>query len=151
MKKVTFMMIACAALMASCNGNKTNTAANGAAADSAATDTAAAGADSTVYEGMLPAADVEGIRYHVVLNGDSTFALNEAYMETETKVGENENYSGKTETISKDGSTYYKLAMGKNDALMLKVLNDSTLRVVGPDFREAVAAEGMNYDLKLKK
>lgn len=149
MKKITFTMIACAALMASCNGNKTNTTA--AAADSAATDTAAVMTDSTVYEGMLPAADVEGIRYHVVLNGDSTFALNEAYMETETKVDESENYSGKIQTISKDGSTYYKLAMGKNDALMLKVLNDSTLRVVGPDFREAVATKGMNYDLKLMK
>lgn len=146
MKKLTFAVIACAALMASCNGNKTNTAA--ATADSAAADTTAA--DSMVYEGTLPAADCDGIRYRVALANDTTmgFSLSETYL---TEKPETTNYNGVAEKIEKDGKTYYKLGEGKDANLFVKVVDDSTLRVVGQDLAEAEAVKGMNYDLKLAK
>ena len=68
MKKIMFMVAACAAMVA-CNNGKTT--ANNEGADSAVQDSAVAG-DSAVYEGLTPAADVAGIKYRVALAKDSS-------------------------------------------------------------------------------
>ncbi len=154
MKKVLFMIAACAAMVA-CNNGKT--AKNVEPADSAATDTTAAMTDSTVYEGMTPAADCAGIKYHLALATDSTngFSATESYMESDTEAKSTESYTGKYEIVKKDvngkENTYYTFEFGKDHKVNFLVANDSTLRMVNADFEEAVAKEGMSYDLKLKK
>ncbi|GAB6983033.1 hypothetical protein JCM15908A_14080 [Prevotella dentasini JCM 15908] len=146
------MVAACAAMVA-CNNGKTT--ANNESSDTTAADTVAA--DSAIYEGMTPAADVYGIKYRVALAQDSTngFSLSEAYMKSETEIDTASNYNGKYEIVKKDvngkSNTYYQFALGADDKATFLVLNDSTLRMVNSDFEEAVAKEGMNYDLKLQK
>ncbi|WP_025003188.1 copper resistance protein NlpE N-terminal domain-containing protein [Prevotella dentasini] len=152
MKKIILMVAACAAMVA-CNNGKTT--ANNESSDTTAADTVAA--DSAIYEGMTPAADVYGIKYRVALAQDSTngFSLSEAYMKSETEIDTASNYNGKYEIVKKDvngkSNTYYQFALGADDKATFLVLNDSTLRMVNSDFEEAVAKEGMNYDLKLQK
>ena len=81
MKKIMFMVAACAAMVA-CNNGKTT--ANNGGADSSAQDSTAAAGDSAVYEGLTPAADVAGIKYRVALAKDSSkgFNVSEAYMKS---------------------------------------------------------------------
>ncbi len=82
MKKIMFLVAACAAMVA-CNNGKTT--ANNEGADSAVQDSAAAG-DSAVYEGLTPAADVAGIKYRIALAKDSSNALSNVYAKmNETK------------------------------------------------------------------
>ncbi|MCR5077158.1 MAG: copper resistance protein NlpE [Prevotella sp.] len=152
MKKIMLLVAACAAMVA-CNNGKTT--ANNESNDTTAQDTAVA--DSAVYEGMTPGADVFGIKYRVALAEDSTngFSLSEAYMESETETDTVSNYNGKYEVVKKNvkgkDNTYYQFVLGKDNEVNFLVLNDSTLRMVNSDFEEPVAAEGMSYDLKLKK
>ncbi len=148
MKKVTLMLVACAAFIASCNnGKKTEPAAN----------TKVEATDSTVYEGLTPAADTYGIRYRLALTSDSamSFNLTQSYMKSETKVEKTYNYSGKvislTKTVNGAEKSYYRLPTEPNDTINFLVLNDSTLRMVNDQFEEPVTAQGMNYDLKLVK
>ena len=67
------MILAATALLASCNNNKNGNATppandSTAVADSSGADTTAAATDSLVYEGMVPAADCEGIRYRIAMD-----------------------------------------------------------------------------------
>ena len=152
MKKIFLMVAACAAMVA-CNNGKTAT--NNDSKDTANADTTAA--DSAVYEGMTPAADVAGIKYRIALANDSTngFSIAEAYMKSDTESDTVYNYTGKYNVVKKDpngkNNTYYQFALGKDNRLTFLVLNDSTLRMVSDDFTEPATAKGMNYDLKLKK
>ncbi len=156
MKKIIFMVAACAAMVACKNGNTTANADKANGTDSVTTDSMMA--DSAIYEGVTPAADVEGIKYNLALATDSTngFRLTESYMKSETEVASTENYTGKYAVVEKKdkdgkGKTYYQFPTGKSDKMTFLVLNDSTLRMVNSDFEEAVATKDMNYDLKLKK
>lgn len=150
MKKTTFILFACAAIMASCNEGKKATPV-------ATDDTVAAAVDSVVYEGMTPAADCHGINYRLAMSQDSTtgFNLNQSYMKSETEVDTSFNYNGTaiavTKTIDGKENNYFKLPLAENDTLCFMVLNDSTLRMVNAEFEEPVKAEGMSYDLKLVK
>lgn len=153
MKKVILLVAACAAMVA-CNNGKTTT--NAESKDSTAQDSVAA--DSSVYEGMTPAADVAGIKYHVALAKDSTngYSVSEAYMKSDTEVDTTYSYTGKYKVVEKDvkgkKNTYYQFELGKGNTTNLLVVNDSTLRLVNSDFEEpAVNGKDMNYDLKLKK
>ena len=153
MKKIMFLVAACAAMVA-CNNGKTT--ANNESNDSAAQDTAVAG-DSAVYEGMTPAADVAGIKYRVALAKDSSngFSVVESYMKSNTEADTTYNYTGKYQVIKKDvkgkSNTYYQFELGKDNKTNFLVVNDSTLRLVNSDFEEpAVNSKDMNYDLKLK-
>lgn len=150
MKKTVIALFAIAALMASCNNGKTNTAAT--AGDSIAADSTVA-QDSMVYEGLTPAADVFGIRYRLALAADSTkgYSLKEDYMDSETEVKQSFESNGTYEQTEKDGKTYIKVGADKDNALNFLQLNDSTLRMVNSELEEPVATEGMNYDLKLVK
>lgn len=148
MKKTALFLFACAAMIAACNNSKTTTTA-------AENDTTAM--DSTVYEGMTPAADTHGINYRLAMAQDSTmgFALTQSYMKSETEVDTTFHYNGvavsATKNVNGKDNSYYKLPLAKNDTLYFMVLNDSTLRMVNADFEEAVKTEGMSYDLKLVK
>ena len=128
MKKILMIL---AALLASCNNNKNgnaNAVANDSTAvnDSNATGSTKAAGDSLVYEGMVPAADCEGIRYRVAMDAaKKNFSMKEDYMETEKKVKE----------------TFYET--GK-----IAPVDGNTLRLVNEDLEEGVAG---NYDLKLSK
>ncbi|EFA43763.1 hypothetical protein HMPREF0645_1777 [Hallella bergensis DSM 17361] len=146
MKKTTFILFACAAIMAACNESKKATPV-------ATEDTVAV--DSVVYEGMTPAADCHGINYRLAMSQDSTmgFNLNQSYMKSETEVDTSFNYNGTaiavTKTIDGKENNYFKLPLEENDTLFFMVLNDSTLRMVNAEFEEPVKTEGMSYDLKL--
>ena len=153
MKKIMFLVAACAAMVA-CNNGKTT--ANNEGADSTARDSVAAG-DSAVYEGLTPAADVAGIKYRVALAKDSTngFSVSESYMKSDSEVDTVYNYTGNYQVVEKDvkgkKNTYYQFELGKDNKTNFLVVNDSTLRLVNSDFEEpAVNTKDMNYDLKLK-
>ena len=153
MKKVMFLVAACAAMVA-CNNGKTT--ANNEGTDSAVQDSAAAG-DSAVYEGLTPAADVAGIKYRVALAKDSSngFSVSESYMKSASEADTVYNYTGKYQVVEKDvkgkKNTYYQFELGKDNKTNFLVVNDSTLRLVNSDFEEpAVNTKDMNYDLKLK-
>lgn len=148
------LLVAACAAMVACNNGKTT--ANKETSDSTCLDSVAA--DSAIYEGMLPAADVSGIKYRIALATDSThgFSASEAYMRSETEADTVYNYTGKYQIIKKDikgkSNTYYQLELGKDNKTNFLVLNDSTLRMVNTDFEEPdVQTKGMSYDLKLKK
>lgn len=149
MKKVILFAVACA-LLTACGKGKT--AGNAEGVDSL--DSVAA--DSAVYTGVLPAADVFGIRYRLALAQDSTngFTLTEEYLKSENEVEKTFSFAGKAETKKdeKDAAkTYYVLNTGKADETYnFLVLNDSTLRMVSDDLKEA-AGSALNYDLKLQK
>ncbi len=154
MKKIMFMVAACAAMVA-CNNGKTT--ANNGGADSSAQDSTAAAGDSAVYEGLTPAADVAGIKYRVALAKDSSngFSVSEAYMKSASETDTVYNYTGKYQIVKKDvkgkPNTYYQFELGKDNETNFLVVNDSTLRLVNSDFEEpAVNTKDMNYDLKLK-
>ena len=153
MKKIMFLVAACAAMVA-CNNGKTT--ANKEGADSAVQDSAAAG-DSAVYEGLTPAADVAGIKYRVALAKDSSngFSVSESYMKSASEADTVYNYTGKYQVVEKDvkgkKNTYYQFELGKDNKTNFLVVNDATLRLVNSDFEEpAVNTKDMNYDLKLK-
>ena len=153
MKKIMLMVAACAAMVA-CNNGKTT--ANNESKDS--TQDSSVAADSAVYEGMTPAADVAGIKYRVALAQDSTngFSVSESYMKSDTEADTTYNYTGKFQIVKKDvkgkSNTYCQFELGKDNKTNFLVVNDSTLRLVNSDFEEpAVNSKDMNYDLKLKK
>lgn len=150
MKKIMFLAMACA-MFAACqqNGKKAN-AENG-------TDSTTVAADSSVYEGLTPAADVAGIRYRVALANDSTngYNLTMTYVKSEKDTkGQTFNYAGKAELVTKTVKgkevKAYKLAEDKGNAVYFKQVNDSTLRMVNDALEEAEGSTG-SYDLKLAK
>uniref|UniRef100_A0AB33JGP3 Copper resistance protein NlpE N-terminal domain-containing protein n=2 Tax=unclassified Prevotella TaxID=2638335 RepID=A0AB33JGP3_9BACT len=148
MKKTFIMLLAAGALIASCQP-KSKTGAN-----SESVDSVAAVADTTVFEGTIPAADGPGIRYTVKLANDSTagFAVAETYLEAENGKDQTTNYTGKAENVEKtvDGKQVkgLKLQLGEGNELYFTQPNDSILRMVSAELQES--ATGLSYDLKKK-
>lgn len=138
MKKLVILSAALLALTA-CSGNKP-TAQNDSRAK-----------DSTIYEGLVPAADAFGINYRMALANDGTkgFALDEAYMKDSLTADTILHYEGTAADTTVKGKKYCVLKVKGSDTYRFKIVNDSTLRLVGSDFEEA--ASGLPYDLKLKK
>ena len=153
MKKI-LMILAATALLASCNNNKNGNATppandSTAVADSSGADTTAAATDSLVYEGMVPAADCEGIRYRVAMDAaKKNFSMKEDYMETEKKVKETFYETGKIAPYEKAGKKALKFTTTGNDSYYFLAVDGNTLRLVNEDLEEGVAG---NYDLKLAK
>lgn len=158
MKKIVYCLAVALALVA-CNGKNTG---KGAAADSTAVaadsdstaqkaDSAAQGGDSLVFTGTLPAADCDGIRYHLALDQQKkNFTLKEDYMESADKVKDTFYEKGTVAEISKDGKKALKLDTGKKgDELYFLEKDATTLTLVSEDLEESVT-EG-NYNLKLEK
>ena len=148
------MILAATALLASCNNNKNGNATppandSTAVADSSDADTTAAATDSLVDEGMVPAADCEGIRYRVAMDAaKKNFSMKEDYMETEKKVKETFYEAGKIAPYEKAGKKALKFTTTGNDSYYFLAVDGNTLRLVNEDLEEGVAG---NYDLKLAK
>ena len=82
------------------------------------------------------------------------FRLTTIYLQAENGKDQTSESKGKYEVVKKTVAgkegTFYKLpASDGSGETILKVVNDSTLRLVNSDFQEA--ASKLNYDLKLKK
>ena len=138
------MILAVAALFASCNSNKNgnaNAVANDSTAvnDSNATGSTKAAGDSLVYEGMVPAA---------MDAAKKNFSMKEDYMETEKKVKETFYETGKIAPYEKAGKKALKFTTTGNDSYYFLTVDGNTLRLVNEDLEEGVAG---NYDLKLAK
>ena len=147
------VLLAAGVAFAACQNNG-KTAANAGANDSTANDSAAT--DSVVYEGRVPAADGPGIKYQLACVNDSSkgFRLTTTYLQAEKGKDQVSESKGKYEVVKKTVAgkegTFYKLPTSDGSGeTVLKVVNDSTLRLVNSDFEEA--ASKLNYDLKLKK
>ena len=134
--KTKLCLLAMPIIFAAC-GNKGQNATQPETTDSVTTD-------STVYAGQVPAAA-----------NDSThgFRLTSTY--TVGKEGEKQTFqeNGNLELIEKeiDGKKleFYKLKLGKDAGeLILKKVDDNTLRLVNDEFKEAESK--LNYDLKKK-
>ena len=125
--KTKLCLLAMPIIFAAC-GNKGQNATQPETTDSVTTD-------STVYAGQVPAADGPGIDYEIAIANDSThgFRLTSTY------------------TVGKEGKKleFYKLKLGKDAGeLILKKVDDNTLRLVNDEFKEAESK--LNYDLKKK-
>lgn len=157
MKKIVYCLAVALALVA-CNGKNTG---KGAAADTTAVaadsdstaqkaDSVAAG-DSLVFTGTLPAADCDGIRYHLALDQQKKhFTLKEDYMESADKVKDTFYEKGTVAEIAKDDKKALKLDTGtKGDELYFLEKDANTLTLVSEDLEESVT--GGNYNLKLEK
>lgn len=148
MKKLAFMFAA-AAMFAACQ-QKGNTSANTENADSLATDsTEMTVADTLVYEGEGPAADGT-YKYSLAIYGENPtecdyeqIAVTHEGTQTMAKT------TGLASIIEKDGKKYIRVSENKMDSVTFLQLDDTTLRLVSPEFEEA--ASGINTDLKLKK
>lgn len=140
---MTWMIVACAAMMASCNNGKTTAPAD-------ATDTVSTTTDTLTYKGEGPAAD-GSYEYTLSLYGDSIKEC--SYLEVGVTPQGRDTVAmttGVANVLAKDGKTYYRISANKEDSVTFLQLNDTTLRLVGNDFRQA-GMEGMNTDLKLTK
>ncbi len=79
-----YLAVIAAAMMVSCNGKKTaqdeTTNDSVSVADSVSTDVDLAAVAGT-YEGTLPAADCPGIKTVLIINADSTYQLQQDYID----------------------------------------------------------------------
>ena len=157
MKKTFFVSAAAVALLslAACSGNK-----------SASDQTVAEETSKNVtYDGILPAADCDGIRYTLNLDyagdNDGSYKLDQIYLIVDKTVpsGYKDKASFKSEgnfaVESKDAKKYIKLTeAAKPDAtpevMYFLVDSDSTLTMVNADL-EVSTSPGLNYTLKLEK
>ncbi|MCD8167113.1 MAG: copper resistance protein NlpE [Bacteroides sp.] len=157
MKKIVLMTITAALLMA-CGGSKEKKHTGDTDfVDSLASiiSTAIADSHTRVYEGTLPGADVEGIRYRLALTNVDQDYLG-SYRLDLTYIGAD---NGKDKTFSEDGQFVAKKGLADNedaivyhlvpdrgdDDLYLLVKNDSTLTLLGEDM--SIPDSQFNYDL----
>ncbi len=159
MKKIVWITVTAALLMA-CGGSKEKkTTGETGFVDSLSSIVRRVIADSEtrIYEGILPGADTEGIRYQLALtyvdqDYIGSYQLNRVYMGAE---------DGKDKTFSEDGQFSAKRGIpanedavvyhlipdrGEND-LYLLVKNDSTLTLLDNDM--GIPESQFNYDLIL--
>lgn len=144
--KTKLTLLALPLLFAACSQNA-KTTANVENMDSAV-------ADTFYFEGTVPAADGPGIKYEIALANDSTngFSLSSTYLAEEGKE-ETFRRTGVAEVLKKtvDGkeATFYRFPA--NDGVsddIFKCVDDSTLRMVNAEFKEA--GNPADYDLKKK-
>lgn len=152
MKKVMMIAAVCAALVACKNTGKT--ASDVTKTDSTMQDSTAG--DSVRYEGMVPAADCEGIRYNIsIAANDSTVGYSMKATYVGTKDGDRTfETTGKVEHINetvdgKEVEVYKLVGKTKNDDTYLLVVSDSIMRLVGADLKGNFE-NAEKYNLKLK-
>ncbi|WP_455497437.1 copper resistance protein NlpE N-terminal domain-containing protein [Coprobacter sp.] len=111
-----------------------------------------------IYEGVLPAADVPGIKYVLKVfsrrhSGDGTFILEQTYLGT----GETDNTfttTGKRYTLRGDAkdvnaTVWQMVSDDGNEILNFLYENDSTLVLLNKDLERSDS--GLNYSLRLIK
>ena len=145
MKKLVIALAACAFFAACQQKGKGVVNAN----ESEATMADSVQHDTLVYEGEGPAADGT-YKYTLSLYGDS---INECAFEevgiTQKGTDTLARTTGLVAFHNHGGKKYLRVQEHKEDSLTFLQLNDSTLRLVSNDFKEA--GSGLNADLKLKK
>lgn len=165
MKRV-FIAAAAAALIASSCGSRGNTSAGTMAAESESTPLLAANGHTPgdlqtyIYEGILPGADVPGVKYRLVLqemerDSLATYTLTTTYQDAEDGQDRTFSDSGTVTTLIgiPDDSTaiaYRLVSAGPGHATIhFLAEGDSALTMVGDDFTRAVS--GLNYTLKKER
>lgn len=161
MKKLLFVFVA-AAMIVSCQskGNKMEMVSE------SETDSLAMLNDSTLgdwqtftYEGMLPAADAEGINYLLTIQEQDNDSIGD-YTLTMTYIGTKD---GKNQTMTSKGKgNVMKGVPGNNNIIVYQLIpedggetmnfiaeGDSALTMVGKDFKKAMSK--LNYTLKKMK
>lgn len=114
------------------------------------TESEACSKDTTVYVGLLPAADCDGIAFRVALAGDSLKGCHVTSTYKGTWDGDvTFTQTGHYEEMVTDSNRYYRLTCDNDEAYFL-ILDDSTLRMVNSFLEEPVVTEGMSYDLKME-
>ncbi len=162
MKKIVLMAgVALATLgFASCDSNKTTNAADATAV------TAQEKNVDAVYTGVLPAADLDGVRYTLLLDYDNKdkdgdYTLVETYIKADTAatlgyVDVNSYVSEGDFTVEqKDGKSYLKLVKDAKDSstgsadspLFFVIDSDSAITLANQNL-EVSTTPGMNYTLK---
>lgn len=119
--KMTLIVLASAALLASCGGNAQKKAADGAAQATETVDmhNAENALDyAGVYKGTIPAADCPGIEVTLTLKADGTYTEHDKYLERDSEFDDEGGYSvvGNLLTLtpaSGEGVTYYKVGENK--------------------------------------
>lgn len=132
-----------AILLASCAGNSDKKS------DSESIQNMPVITDETVtavsFEGLIPAADTEGIEYLVDLDGNGNFKM------TQTPKGDNavaQTTNGTYTQETSDGNvTFYQL-VSPTDTTYFVVSSDTTIDLVGPDLKPADS--GLKYTLTKK-
>lgn len=128
------------------------------------------GDEKVVYTGVLPAADVDQVRYTLTLDYDDDntakgdYDLIETYQQTDTvapgsvKDVKNVRSEGDFTVLTKDSSKYIKLVPDAKDSdasadttpMYFLVENDSTIVLVNSDLQKSVNTE-LNYTLTRTK
>lgn len=178
MKKTIYYisLAAVLAVMASCKGNceKACTGKAENTKDVQCEKKSCVKDDKRTYSGIIPAADVSGIRYILTLDYDDDnpikgeYTLKEIYIETDSadSKGEHETKKFKSEgdftiesgTGNKEGKRYLKLLQDYKDSakgtnagpIYFEIGSDTTLTMVNSQL-EPSANPQLNYTLKLCK
>jgi copper homeostasis protein (lipoprotein) len=95
---------------------------------------------STLFEGTLPCADCEGIRYRLLLRPDSVFFLRQTYLGKDTLDSDDIGRWHLDETAH-----LVRLRSNRDQPLSLRVLKSDTLRVL--DLYEHDIVSDLNYSL----
>lgn len=146
MKKTLLLLVVCT--MATACKKETPTAA-GAVAD-VETVFAAERSDSLIYMGEESVENAPAVRYRLAFSKAHRlhYAFTMYYRNPQNGNEETFSHTGVAKEARGQYGTGYKLDFGKNEApLYLKVMGDSTLRLVAEDFSEGIAA---TTDLKLQ-
>ena len=161
MKKLLFVLVA-AALVVSCQskGNKAEITSE-SMEDSVfmVNDSTIGELQTYTYEGLLPAADCEGIQYQLVLQAVSpdsvgNYTLNTTYIGADKGKDKKFTEKGKTKvvrgTVDDQNAVIIQL-VGENGDEVINFLaeNDSVLTMVGKDYKKPNSK--MNYSIKKVK
>lgn len=164
MKKLVFMF-ATAALVLSCQskGNKAEMIESEVVEEGIVTtpDPTIEGMVAQTYEGVLPAADCEGVNYNLVIlteedsvGGDGLYQLTATYLGADNGKDKTLKSKGKKVTLhgtpkNKKATAYKLVPEDGSESINFLVATDSTLTLVGEDFQ--VAPSNLNYTIKKVK
>ncbi len=143
MKRIYIFMLLAAAFMAGCSHNSEKQV-------SAASEATAA----FTYEGIIPAADSDGIRYTVTMTPatvyDGTFVMEQTPVEKGARAFSSKGiYEVLTDTVATPGRKYYRLiSTVGSDTTYFVVTSDKT--VILTDASLMPAPSGLDYTLTLK-
>ena len=144
MKKYFLPAIAAIAMLGSCQSKTTATVDNNNDNEIQTVSRSS----QTTYKGMLPAADCPGIEYSLSLDeGKNGYILSMTYIDADG-AGNNKTFTseGEFELIKNDSICFYLII---SDDLFypkfLKIINDSTLRMINSELQEAESC--LNYDI----
>lgn len=161
MKKLLFVLAA-AALVVSCQskGHKAEMTSE-SMEDSVfmVNDSTIGELQTYTYEGMLPAADCEGIEYQLILQAiapDSVgnYTLNTTYIGADNGKDQKFTEKGKTKvvrgTVDDQNAVIIQLVSNNGEEVInFLAENDSVLTMVGPDYKKADSK--LNYSIKKVK